>query len=208
MESSKAASCTSPIPRVDCRLQSLTAARRMWVMFLAGEAGLQQVKWINRLTVFVGDTTCNRFCSARRYQMWLMGTPTYKKAGTSGIECVWIWAGVIWQRNKENNCAWRGQLNQAEVLSKTKPWEERDLAINTLRKRTAIAKMQIWSNQTTAWILFLLKPVKKLKCNILLSLQTGFWESPCVSNINSTSHQNIFSSFLSSFFFFSNGAYC
>lgn len=76
-------------------------------MFLAGEAGLQQVRWINRLTVFVGDATCNRslFVLPADIKMWLMDTPTYKEAGTSGIESVWIWTGVIWQRNKENNCA-------------------------------------------------------------------------------------------------------
>lgn len=90
MESSKAASCTSPIAGVDCRLQSLPAARRMWAIFLAGEAGLQQLKWINRLTVFVGDTTCNRsvFFLPADIKTWLMGTPTYKEAGTSGIESV------------------------------------------------------------------------------------------------------------------------
>lgn len=112
MESSEAASCTSPIPRrhgpgEDCRLQSLPAARTRWMESLAGEAGLQQVTCINRLIVFVGDATCNRsvFVLPADIKTWLMDTPTYKEAGTSGIESVLIWTGEIWQRNKENNCA-------------------------------------------------------------------------------------------------------
>lgn len=109
-ESSEAASCTAPIrhrPGVDCRLQSLPAARRRGIVSLAGEAGLQQVSWINRLTVFVREATCNRsvFVLPADIKTWLMDTPTYKEAGTSGIESVWIWTGVIWQRNQENNCA-------------------------------------------------------------------------------------------------------
>lgn len=60
-------------------------------MSLAGEAGLQQVSWINRLTVFVRDATCNRsvFVLPADIKTWLMDTPTYKEAGTSGNrECV------------------------------------------------------------------------------------------------------------------------
>lgn len=74
---------------------------------LAGEAGLQQVGWIKRLIVFVGDATCNIsvFVLPAGIKTWLIDTLTCKETGTSGLESVWIWTGVIWQRNKENNSA-------------------------------------------------------------------------------------------------------
>lgn len=76
-------------------------------MSLAGEAGLLQVSTINRLVVFVGDIACYEsvFILPGDIKAWLMSTLTYKEAATSGIETVWIWMEVLWQRTEENNRA-------------------------------------------------------------------------------------------------------